>query len=133
MQPNQNTENFQQEIALLEQKLATKKQEMLQSGIETPEKHIFKEVVREHGFAGEMPKTQIPAAAPAANVPARTATAEEQASLNTLIAHAFTKGIAEAVSEARKIGNPFLIDTLHDRLVDEYYEKLVMAKKIKAG
>ena len=133
MEPKPTTEIFNQEIAELEAKLASKKQELMQAGVETPEKHVFKEVIREHAFAGEATAPIIPTATTASTTSTapRTTTPQEEATLNTFVAHAFTKGISSAVAEARKTNNPFLIDTLHDRLVDEYYQKLVAARKIK--
>ena len=134
MEPKPSTEVFNREIAELEAKLASKKQELMQSGVETPEKHIFKEVIREHAFMQEGPTAVIPtnSTAPASSTPTRTATAEEESQLNLFVAHAFTKGLASAISEARKTNNAYFIDMLHDRLADEYYTRLVQARKIKA-
>jgi hypothetical protein len=129
----QNTEAFHQEIAALEAKLAAKKQELMNSGVESSEKAVFKQVVREHATPSEKPSVQLPVAtATAASSPSRTTTPDEERKLNLLIAHAFTKGLAAAISEAQKTGDPFFIDTLHDRLADEYYQKLLTARKIKA-
>ncbi len=124
-----NTEAFHQEIADLEAKLAAKKQELMQSGAETPEKQVFKEVIREHAFTSEIPAVGTSTASQQAVAP-RVATHDEEQKIATLIAQAFTKGIAIAVAAARKFGDPFLIDMLHDRLADEYYQKLLTARKI---
>lgn len=129
----QNTETFHQEIAALEAKLAAKKQELMNSGVESNEKMVFKQVVREHATPSNQPSAQVPTSNPAtATSPARTVTSEEDRKINLLIAHAFTKGISAAIDEARKTGDAFFIDTLHDRLADEYYQKLLAARKIKA-
>jgi hypothetical protein len=125
-------EIFHQEIAELEAKLAAKKQELMRSGVESPEKAVFKQVVREHVTAGEQPKVVIPTtAAPAKAAPVRKTTPEEERQVNLLIAHAFTKGLAAAISEARKTNDAYFIDLLHDRLADEYYQKLLATRKVK--
>ncbi len=138
MEPKQNSEVFAQEIAELEAKLQQKKIQMEQAGKSAPEQHLFKEVVKEHAFAKESTGNFSPASAPskAVNSPAtatRTTTKEEEQQIAAHIATAFVKGIAAAVSEARKKNDPFLIDMLHDRLADEYYQKLLAARKIKAS
>ena len=126
-------EVFNQEIADLEAKLAAKKQELMNSGVESPEKAVFKQVVREHVAPGEQSSASIPTASPTtASTPARTTTPAEEQQINLLIAHAFTKGLAAAVAEAKKTGDAFFVDQLHDRLADEYYQKLLAARKIKA-
>ena len=131
MELGKQPEILNQEIAQLEQKLAAKKQELLKTGAETPEKQAFKEVVREHAFASETPTTYAPSAAAQSATAARIVTPAEQEKINALIARAFTKGIVAAVAEARKANDPFLIDQLHDRLADEYYAKLLQARKIQ--
>jgi hypothetical protein len=129
----ENINAFQEEIKALEAKLEAKKREMAASGTETPEKHLFKEVVREHS-GRETPKVDITAAAQAAaktgTIGASTTSPADEQKLDELVMHAFTKGIASAVNEARKMNIPFLVDMLHDRLVDEYYEKLLEARKV---
>ncbi len=125
------TQAFHQEIADLEAKLAAKKQELMNSGTETPEKIVFKQVVREHAAPSEQPKVAIPVVTPAqTSIATRKPTTQEEQQLNVMIAHAFTKGIASAIAEARKTGDAFFIDTLHDRLADEYYQKLLAARKV---
>ena len=128
----QTTEVFNKEIAELEAKLAAKKQELANSGVESTEKAVFKSVVREHVALGEQRAVQIPtAAAPATSAtPARKPTTKEEQQVNLFIAHAFTKGIASAIAEARATGDAFFMDLLHDRLADEYYQKLVAARKV---
>lgn len=128
----QNPEIFNQEIAELEAKLAAKRHELSTAGIESPERSVFKQVVREHASPNiqSSPAASTTPTVPAAQ-PARTLTQQEDAQIQLLIAHAFTKGVAAAVTEARKTGDPFFVDQLHDRLADEYYAKLLAAHKIK--
>lgn len=128
----QNPEAFHQEIAELEAKLAAKKQELAGAGMESPEKIVFKQVVREHVTPSEQPSASIPVVTPAAPVKASTRkpTTKEEQQLNVFVAHAFTKGLSDAIAEAKKTGDAFFIDMLHDRLADEYYQKLLAARKV---
>ncbi len=74
----------------------------------------------------------IPVVAPptSAQPAPRKTTAKEDQQLKVFIAHAFTKGLSAAIAEAKKTGDAFFIDMLHDRLADEYYQKLVAARKV---
>lgn len=119
-----------QEIAQLEAKLAAKKQELVSAGIETPEKNILKEVIREHASGAEGAPAVAPAPTPVASTAPATAAQVQQA--NALVAQAFVKGIAAAVADAQKTGDSFFVDLLHDRLADEYYAKLLTARKLKS-
>ena len=123
-------EAFNQEIADLEAKLAAKKQELLRSGTESPEKDVFKQVVREHASPESLMGSFAPSQKPQSAVVAKTTTPAEEQKINNLIAHAFTKGIASAIKEAKATGDAYFIDILHDRLADEYYAKLLQARKI---
>ncbi len=50
----------------------------------------------------------------------------------TLLANvALTNSVYYAIKIARKIGNAYLLDRLHDMIVNEMYEELVRNKKIK--
>jgi len=130
----ENINAFQEEIKALEAKLEAKKREMAASGTEAAsERNVFKEVVREH-TGHETPAVVIPtirssAGAGAAQGGVALSPADEQ-KIDNLVTHAFTKGIAAAVSEARKMNVPFLVDMLHDRLADEYYQKLLESRKL---
>lgn len=44
---------------------------------------------------------------------------------------AFTKGLSYAVSVARGLNNAYVLDKLHDTLVDQLYEELVKRGKLK--
>lgn len=129
----ENSNAFQAEIKELEAKLEAKKREMVAAGTETPEKHVFKQVVREH-TGHEAPSSSFnPHGSASASNPSpatKTTSPQDDEKLDQLVTHAFTKGIISAVSEARKLNVPFLVDMLHDRLVDEYYQKLLDARKL---
>lgn len=51
--------------------------------------------------------------------------------VQNLVAQALSGSIADAVEKAYR-ENPYLLDALHDRLVDEYYDKLLALRKIDA-
>ena len=124
-------DNLNTEIAQLEARLAAKKQEALEAGAELPEKEVFKTVVKEHASL-EIPQVKIPVTTPVvAADPVRPATQSQQQTINTLIAFSFSKGIKAAIAEAKKYNDAYLIDLLHDRLADEYYSKLLLARQIK--
>jgi len=126
-----NSEVFNEEIAELEAKLAAKKHELQNSGVERTEKATFNQVVREHVSVGEgaTVSPSIVSSKPSTSTH-RAPTPEEEKKISLMIAHAFTHGIATAVSEAKKFGDPYFVDLLHDRLADEYYAKLLAAHKV---
>lgn len=133
MSEGTSTEIFNQEIAELEAKLAAKKQELVLAGVEKPEKHVFKEVVSDHAFSSDAFTGNGRAQSTTPATPARVAPeGKTQETLDALVAEAFTSGIATAVSKARKLESPYLLELLHDRLVDAYYEKLIQSRQIKA-
>ena len=148
----------EEEIRELEEKLAEKKREIAARGAvfsgapegaprqERGEKDLFREVVREH--IGEMEPLPAPAAsageplisalrsAPAPSSapsapqnPQNDQTREEQ--LKALVEFAMARGISAAVEKA-EAQSPYLLDALHDRLADEYYEKMVVLRKLKS-
>ncbi len=51
--------------------------------------------------------------------------------IQLLVNMAFEKGVVEAIEVAKSLDSPYLIDELHDILVDELYNKLVTEKKIE--
>lgn len=51
--------------------------------------------------------------------------------VGALVSLVFEKGLEEAVSVARQLGNPAILDEFHDILVDRYYKELVEKKIIK--
>lgn len=127
----ENQEIFNQEIAELEAKLAAKKRELLTSNAESSEKEIFKQVVREHASGTEAGLTMsVPSQNPQTTAPVRTATPQEEQKIQALIGEAFNKGLSHAVRSARATGDAYFVDLLHDRLSDEYYQKLLQARKI---
>jgi hypothetical protein len=51
--------------------------------------------------------------------------------VGALISLVFEKGIEEAISVAKGIDNPAVLDEFHDILVDRYYKNLIEKKIIK--
>lgn len=127
------------EIADLEKRLEEKKRLAEISGVEaSPEKEVFKEVVKEHLVEK---RAQISAGLPSAQTQAQAQQVasdadklkamSEQKQLEELINIATSKGPLEAVHIAENLKNPRLVDDLHDHLVDELYGQLVEDRKLK--
>ena len=135
MQEKSNTP--EEEIRELEQKLEQKKQEL--AGQSMPEKEVFREVIREkiEAVKPAAPSTSShPAGGP---MPTNLATQkaddqkkkeEREADVRALIEIAMTRGIESAVKYA-EAESPYLLDELHDHLIDDYYEKLIALRKLK--
>jgi hypothetical protein len=51
--------------------------------------------------------------------------------VEALVSLVFEKGLDSSVSTAKKINNPAILDSLHDILIDKYYEMLVSQGVIK--
>ena len=51
--------------------------------------------------------------------------------VETLISLAFDKGLKKAISTARGLNNPAVLDEFHDILVDRYYNELIDKKILK--
>lgn len=133
----------EEEIQELERKLEEKKKELAGRGGEpAEEKEVFREVLREHV---EEARPQAPGEVPTAATPSVTHVLaddlkkkaddvkkkelrEEQ--VRELIEFALTRTINDAVKVAEQ-ATPWLLDELHDHLVDDYYEKLVQLRKLK--
>jgi sugar-specific transcriptional regulator TrmB len=128
------------EIKELERKLEQKKRELAEKETVLPEeKEIFREVLREHiketrTSVSDDFKTPATAAPPdnhkkKIDDAAQKEVLEQQ--VRGLIEVALTKTIAEAVKIAEAL-SPYLLDELHDRLVDDYYDKLLALRKLES-
>ena len=51
--------------------------------------------------------------------------------VGVLVSLVFDKGLSEAISVAKKLNNPAILDEFHDILVDRYYQELVDKKIVK--
>lgn len=56
---------------------------------------------------------------------------EKREKLEELKKMALEKGIARAVFVAKKLGDPFLLDELHDALTDELKQRLIIEGKLE--
>lgn len=131
-------QNASEEIAALEQLLAEKKQAFETEGKNVPEREVFREAFREsfHGAIAPSIKTAAPFASPlsddelAKHADDVLAKAHEER-VDALIEIALEKGILAATHIA-KHATPWLMDELHDRLQDRYYDQLIQLRKLKA-
>lgn len=124
-----------EEIQELERLLEEKKRQLVERGEGQEPKEAFREVFKER-YEAAVPE-KLPAASGAGPSPVlpqhsgddalKAKVREEQ--LGVLVQISFEKGIAAAIRLA-KATTPWLLDELHDRLVDEYYDKLIQAKQI---
>lgn len=127
-----------QEIVELERLLAEKRQALEREGDTTPEREreAFREVFRE-SFGEHLNPQRTLQPLPATLAPGELAghadalkekAREEQ--IEHLVGIAFTKGVRAAADVARH-ATPWLMDELHDRLQDRYYEHLIQARQLK--
>ncbi len=133
--------NIEQEIAQIEQNLASKRAELERQKevgeiSEIPhEKETLKEVIGEKIAPSPAPVTPtpqqpVPMSPPAVETPSYLSP-ELKDKVQKLVDTAFTKTIDDAIKEARATNNPALIDAFHDALVDELYSQLVERGKLK--
>lgn len=127
-----------EEVAELERLLGEKKKALAAEGRAVEEKEAFKEVFKEtHGesFLPQLPPP-IPPPPPALKPAELDQHAEKlkakarEEQLSDLVTLALTRGVRAAAEVARR-ATPWLMDELHDRLQDKYYEQLVELKKLK--
>ena len=132
----------EEEIKKLEQQLEEKKRELAESGIAAPEeKEVFREVLKEHieSLRPVLPQVPVMPHIPPPN--SVTPTAQDvdedrkkrelnEAIVRVLVEKAMTGTIGDAVKEAQKI-SPYMIDELHDHLIDDAYDKLIALRKIR--
>ena len=128
------------EIKELERKLEQKKRELAEKETVLPEeKEIFREVLREHiketrtSVADDFkaPATAAPTDDQKKKIDDSVQKEELEQQVKGLIEVAFTKTIIEAV-KAAEAASPYLLDELHDRLVDDYYDKLLALRKLES-
>ena len=131
----------EEEIRALEQKLEEKKRALAEAGTSPQEeKEIFREVVREHVAESAAEQGAPASAVPLSPLPPTNATqkpADDKATIDArekkivaLVEYAMTHTIEAAVKMA-EAESPYLVDELHDRLADHYYEKLVQLRKLE--
>jgi hypothetical protein len=142
MPENNSFENPQlDEIRELERQLAEKKAAMnIESGMERME--IRPETGREN-FSETPVQAPVPSVSQAAvadKIDKRKeieqdaksiAMMDETRKIETLIAIALEKGIMHSIEVANNLQDPYILDTLHDKLVGELHDRLVSEKKLK--
>lgn len=143
MSEQESIQSLEEELRVLEEKLAARKV----GGEGKEEKDVFRDVLKEHvESAKETAEKQMAAentdSVKTLGAPLVThgAHAQQKADdlrekehheqMEALVEIALTKGILEAVRVARHLGNKHLLDDFHDILVDEYYDKLIQARKV---
>lgn len=131
----------EEEIKELERKLEEKKREIAErGGVEPEEKELFREVLRKHIEEARPARPGVSLPVPPAK-PSLTDDLKKKADdikkqekrekqVKALIEVALTKSIIQAVRVAEE-ASPYLLDELHDHLVDDYYDKLVVLRKLK--
>lgn len=131
----------EEEIKKLEQQLEQKKRELAGAGATLPEeKEIFREVLKEHIESFNSAPAQAPFSVPlpppiVAPMPQdeKVRVQREEANAATvriLVEKALTGTIEDAVKEAQILG-PYMVQELHNHLVNDMYDKLVALRKIK--
>ena len=125
--------SFAEELRALETKLKERKEKNIETGVVQHERQVFRDVVKEHAMATQVP--QVPSSAAATDAtPVTVATGpipkDRERHIEELVTLAFTSGIGNAITKARKAGDPYLLDLLHDRLADAFYDKLIAARRV---
>ena len=127
----------EEEIQELERRLEEKKRSLAESGSEAvPEKEAFREVLKEHiEGVRQTPSVTSPQVSSGTKAQGDSDAArlkdEFKEDVRMLIEIAMTKSVEEAVRTAERAGNPYLLDELHDHLIDDYYDKLISLRKIR--
>jgi hypothetical protein len=133
----------EEEVRELERKLEEKKRELAKKPAEQPEeKEVFRDVLRGHieevrkmpvegqGGGGAPPVAHRLTDDLKKKADELKKEEEREAQVQRLVDIALTKSLQEAVNVARA-ATPYLLDELHDHLVDDYYDKLVTLRKVK--
>ncbi len=131
----------EQEIQDLERKLEEKKRQLVEKGeSQFSEKEALREVLQEHVEEAKQALSEPTGSVPAVShiltddlqndVTKVKGKEKREEQLKQLVEVALTKSIKDAVSVAKK-SNPYLLDELHDHLVDDYYDKLIALRRIK--
>jgi len=134
--------NIEKEIEVLERRLAEKKAQLSEKKEPFLEKEVAREVVEERVAEHLAAPAILPAAkkspakAPPPLVPPTKISlsvlkrTSQEKQLQILLGVALKNSIPQAVVLAEKLDNPYLLDALHDALVDKFYEELLKRGKI---
>jgi len=97
---------------------------------ESREERIKREIKAYLNELQQMPPSSLPVVARDEAKEISKLPANQQ--VGTLISLVFEKGLIEAVSVAKALDNPAVLDEFHDLLVDRYYEELIKRKILKS-
>lgn len=126
-------EHLEKEIEELTTRLEAKKKE-LQAARPEQERELFREVFRERFHELQKAIQESVPSAPKGSVSSpqeeSVSDLKKEETVQKLVIAAFEKGPREAIREAKRMDD-FWVDELHDRLADEYYEKLLEFRKIR--
>jgi hypothetical protein len=127
----------EEEVRALEQKLEERKKELAEQGEQIPEeKDLFREILRQHIQKSRLPAKPSPTpSSPPAHLQKQTDDLKKKEEREEQIKHLIELALTHTVENAVKVAEsatPWLLDELHDHLVDDYYEKLIALRKIKA-
>ena len=137
-----NNPNLEKEIEVLEKRLAERKAALSDQKQPLIEKEIAREVVKErvaeHMAISASLQTSSKSGAkgvnpiilPAKVSPAVLKNASPEKQIDILLGVAFSDSIAGAVILAGKLKSPYVLDAIHDALVDKFYDELVKRGKI---
>ena len=125
-------EQINEDIKWLESQLEAKKKELSEKSPEqSAERDVLRDVIK------EVPSISAPTAPAALNDDAVSQAAgnmeekQHEEVIQNLIEIAFSKDLLSALKVAESLKNPHILDEFHDKLADEYYQKLLDARKLK--
>lgn len=131
--PEGISSNLEQEIALLEQEIATKRAELEQkSGMSVESKEALRHIVGEkiHGSTKDKDRPLAPPKDGPLGISGASSSSYldslDPASVqkvNDLIGQVSERGIAKTIEEAKR-QEPFILDAFHDALVDKLHDEL---------
>ncbi len=130
-------ETLPEEIRELEHLLEEKKRFLAEKGEEREPREVFREIFREKYPLPTEEKIAPPQVGALPQPPFGTTQKREDDAVKkerkeeiaALIEISFEKGVRQAVNIAKRT-SPWLLDELHDRLIDEYYQKLVQSREV---
>ncbi|MDO8569883.1 MAG: hypothetical protein Q7R89_03900 [bacterium] len=127
-------EQINEDIKWLEERLEQKKRELAGGGLEAKEeREVLKDIIKEASQTSTpLSTTQVSLSDD--DVKKKAGELEEKKHheiIDEFINIAFSKNLASALKVAESFKNPHLLDEFHDTLADQYYQKLLDARKLK--
>lgn len=124
--PGPEIEALKQRVEQLEAQLKKESPQITPEKEELAVRQEIKSYLRE---LQQLPPTAVPLAARDEADEISKFPANQQ--VGVLISLVFEKGLEEAISVARQLNNPAILDEFHDILADRYYKELVEKKILK--